>query len=100
MVKTAAKVASIFLLQAIVLLVLRNVIGNHFTDASIIIRSHSCDDNMVYFNPIIGLSIGGTLLALLLLIRPARTSTIWSFAAALALLDGIVATHMRGAGCM
>jgi hypothetical protein len=100
MMKSAARIVGIFLLQFVALYILQNVIGNHFNFICIGIKSRSCDDNLICLGQVIGLLISGTLLALLLLIRPARRSTIWSLAIALALLDGIAVTHMSGPSCM
>ena len=98
--KMGLRVTGIFVLQILSLFIAGRIIGNQFGQAEIFLTSPSaCIGYVVVFGPLIGISIAGVVLAMYLVFKPATTSTIWTFGAAVALLDILAAIHMKLAFC-
>ena len=94
--KVAFRVLGVFLLQVVVLIVASHLIGNPI-QSTIIWRVPlgSCYGYDLDFRLMIGLTAASVLLALFLIFRDFRPSTLWSLAVALATLDILYAFHLK-----
>ena len=98
--KRLLRILGIFALQFVVLFILAHLAGNPIMSAFVRLTSMaSCPFIVLDFRFLIGACIASIAMAGFLLWKDARSTTIWTFVAALALCDLIFATHMKIVGC-
>jgi hypothetical protein len=96
MMKSAARIVGIFLLQVVTLLIATRLIGAPIMSATVWrVPLGSCYGYDIDFRFMIGLSAASVLVAVVFDLKRSRQSTVWTFIAALVTLDILYSAHLK-----